>query len=163
MTADAASAFKAHDAYEREEGEEFRLTTTAFDGRVRFEETDGYAVAYELTVRAPMLSTATSGTVGPAVEDGWFDTYALRLEDAAGSVRDTVDVEYEVYEADGDAVAIFRYEWGDPNRAAAIAKALAEYTEGTYVEGIVPGYEYEEPVASLVSSASHGEGQGPPL
>lgn len=162
MPADVAAAFEAHDAYERN-GEEFRLTTTAFGGQVRFQETDGYATAYELTVRAPMLSAATDDDVGAAVEDGWFDTYALRLEDAAVSIRDSVDVDYEIREEAGDAVATFRFEWGDPNRAAAIAKALAEYTEGTYVEGIVPGYEYEEPVASLVSSASHGEGQGPPL
>lgn len=162
MTADVAAAFEAHEAYKRT-GETFQLTTTAFGGQVRFQETDGYAIAYELTVRAPMLSSATDDEVGAAVEDGWFDTYALRLEDAAGSVRDSVDVEYEVHEEAGDAVATFRFEWGNPDRAAAIAKALAEYTEGTYVEGIVPGYDYQEPVSSLVSSASHGEGQGPPL
>jgi ATP phosphoribosyltransferase len=33
--------------------------------------------------------------------------------------------------------------------AADIAKAFVEYVEGTYVEGVIPGYEYADPVAGL--------------
>jgi hypothetical protein len=107
-----------------------------------------------------MLSTVANDQVGPAVEEGWFETYERRLEDAAGAVRESVDVDDEVFESDGDAVAVFEFEWADADRAAEIAKALVEYAEGTYVEGVVPGYEYGDPVASMLSQATQGEGDG---
>lgn len=157
----AERAFGVHEAFERD-GDEFILTTTAFDGRVTAAETDDWALRYTVTVRAPMLSTAVeSEVVGPAVEDGWFDTFALRLEDAPGAVRESVELsDLNVFEDDGDAVAVFAFEWGNADRAPDIAKALAEYVEGTYVEGVVPGYDYGEPVASMLSQASQGEGGG---
>jgi hypothetical protein len=154
-------AFGAHDAYQRE-GDEFVLTTTYFDGRVTaadVEEGD-WQLRYTVAVRAPMLSSATGDEVGPAVEEGWFETYQRRLEDAPGAVRADVDVEYDVVVESGDAVATFAFEWGNADRAADIAKALVEYAEGTYVEGVVPGYEYGDPVASMLASATQGEGEG---
>jgi hypothetical protein len=115
-------------------------------------------------VRAPLLSRAVDGEVGPDLESGWFDTFALRLEDAPGAVRDNLDLEtLAVRREGGDAVAEFTFEWGNADRAPAIAKALGEYVEGTYMEGIVPGFEYREPVASMLSTASQGEGTGTPL
>ncbi|WP_255195150.1 DUF5813 family protein [Halorarius litoreus] len=156
----AERAFDAHEAFERD-GDEFELTTTAFDGRATASETDDWALRYTVTIRAPMLSTATEEPVGPAVEDGWFDTYALRLEDAPGAIRDSIELaDLDVFEEEGDAVAVFVFEWGNADRAPAIAKALVEYAEGTYMEGIVPGYSYTEPVASMLSQASQGEGRG---
>lgn len=161
-------AFEAHEAFERAGSESFHLTTTRLGARVTATETADWALRYTVTVRAPMLSRAVVGeTVGPAVEDGWFDTYRLRLEDAAGAVRHDVDlVEYRVEERDGEAVAAFEFEWGNADQAPAIAKAVAEYAEGTYVEGVVPGYEYGPPVSDLLSSARHdddGEGSSGPM
>jgi hypothetical protein len=161
----AERAFAAHDAFEQG-GDGFELTTTAFEGRVTAAETDDWALQYTVTVRAPMLSTAVEGPVGSAVEDGWFDTLALRLEDAPGAVRESVDLDdLDVFEEDGDAVAVFTFTWGNADRAPDIAKALAEYVEGTYMEGVVPGYDYREPVASMLSQASQGDGNrsGTPL
>ena len=54
----AVRAFQRHDAFERD-GDEFRVTTTTFDGRVTAAETDDRAPSYSLTVRAPTLSAAT--------------------------------------------------------------------------------------------------------
>jgi len=161
-------AFEAHEAFERADDGGFGLTTTRFGASVTANETDEWALRYTVTVRAPMLSTAVVGeAVGPAVEDGWFDTYALRLEDAAGAVRHDVDLAaYEVTERDGDAVATFEFEWGNADQAPAIARAIAEYAEGTYVEGVVPGYEYGPPVSDLLSSARQGgedEGSSGPM
>ena len=155
-------AFEAHEAFERTDGG-FDLTTTRIGVRVTASETDDPALRYTVTIRAPMLSTAVVGdAVGPAVEAGWFDTYELRLEDAAGAVRYDVDLaDYTVTEDAGDAVAAFEFEWGNADQAPAIAKAIAEYAEGTYVEGVVPGYEYGPPVSDLLSSARQGgEGDG---
>lgn len=162
MMTDATEAFDAHDAYEQADGG-YRLTTTTFDGRVELEPHDGRGTTYRVTVRAPTLDGATADKVGSAVEVGWFDTFRIRLEDAAGTVRDPVAVSTSVDREPGGVVVTYGFEWGDPDRAAEIAKALTEYVEGTYVEGIVPGYDYVEPVASLLSNATQGEGQGPPL
>jgi hypothetical protein len=156
----AVRAFEAHDAFERD-GEWFSVTTTRFDARVTAAETDGWAIAYTLEVRAPMLSTAAEGSVGPAIEEGWFDTYELRLEDAAMVVREALAFEEQrVLEEAGEAVAIFAFEFGNADRAPDVAKAIAEYVEGTYVEGIVPGYEYGPPVSALLSRARHSDGEG---
>ena len=46
----------------------------------------------------------------------------------------------------------------DATRAAADAVATVEYVEGTYVEGIIPGYEYTEPVTVLVQRAADAAG-----
>lgn len=165
MTDDAPDgfvrAFDAHDAFERD-GEGFEVTTTVFGGRVTAEETDDWALRYTLTVRAPMLSTAVAGeTVGPAVEDGWFETLGLRLEDAPGVLRRDLSLsDLDVHEEAGEAVAVFEFEWGNADHVPDMAKAIAEYVEGTYVEGIVPGYDYREPVSDLVSSARQSGGEG---
>lgn len=154
----AVRAFESHDAYERD-GSWFALTSTAFDARVSAEATDDRALRYTLEVRAPTLESATADEVGSTVAKGWFDTYDRRLEDAPMAVRHDVDLaERRVFEEAGDAVAVFGFEWGNADQAPAIAKALAEYVEGTYMEGIVPGYEYVPPVSDMLSEARQSGG-----
>lgn len=159
-------AFDAHEAFERD-GDAYTLTTTTFEATVTADETDDWALRYTVTVRAPMLSTAVEGDVGAAVEDGWFDTYALRLEDATNATRQNVELDScRVREAGGDAVAEFEFVHGNADHAPDLVKAIVEYAEGTYVEGVVPGYDYREPVASLLQGASQngdGERGGTPL
>lgn len=169
LPAAAARAFDAHDAYERAAGgPAFVLTTTRFDATTtaRDDSETEWALTYELEVRAPMLSAVTADAVGPAVEEGWFDTFTLRLEDAPGAVRDSVDTDLDVTEEADDAVVTYSFEWGDPDRAAAIAKAFAEFVEGTYMEGVVPGYDYQQPVSEMLASARGAggdEGSGDPM
>lgn len=156
----AVRAFEGHDAFERD-GERFAVTTTKFDGRVTAAETDGWALSYVLEVRAPMLSAAAEGSVGPAVEEGWFETYELRLEDAPMAVKqDLAFDDQRVIEEGGDAVAIFEFEFENADRVPGMAKAIAEYVEGTYMEGIVPGYEYGPPVSALLSRARQSDSDG---
>lgn len=156
----ALRVFEGHDAFERD-GEWFSVTTTKFDARVTAAETDDWALAYTVEVRAPMLSTATEGSVGSAIEDGWFETYELRLEDATMAVRqDLAFDDQRVIEEAGDAVAVFEFEWGNADHVPEMAKAIAEYVEGTYMEGIVPGYKYGPPVSSLLSRARQSDGEG---
>jgi hypothetical protein len=160
-------AFDVHDAFERD-GEEFVVTTSVFGGRVEADETNDWALRYTLTVRVPMLSAAVEGeAVGPAVEEGWFDTFSLRLEDAPGVVRQDLTLEdLTVTREVDEAVVSFTFEWGNADHAPRMVKAIAEYVEGTYVEGIVPGYTYGSPVSELVSSARQtGEngGSGDPM
>lgn len=156
----AVRAFEGHEAFERDD-EWFDVTTTRFDGRVTAAETDDWALSYTLEVRAPMLSAATEDTVGPAVEDGWFETYELRLEDTGMAVRQDVTFDDQrVIEESGDAVAVFEFEWGNADHVPAMVKAMAEYVEGTYMEGIVPGYDYVQPVSEMLSQARQSDGDG---
>ncbi|WP_246983715.1 DUF5813 family protein [Halorientalis marina] len=157
----AERTFERHDAFERDDGA-FNVTTTKFGGRVTAEGTDDWAIEYTLTVRAPMLSAAVAGeAVGDAVEDGWFDTYGRRLEDAPKATR--LDVELDdltLRRDDGEAVAVFTFTHGNADQAPVLAKTFAEYLEGTYVEGIVPGYEYEGVVGDLIGDARSQGGSG---
>ena len=110
----------------------------------------------------PTLDAATEEPVEDVLENGWFETLALRLEDAGGATRGDVEVPEPTVERRNGEV---RVEWllahGDGARAAEAAKALVEYAEGTYVEGIVPGYSYLPPVADLIARArTEGDGEG---
>ncbi len=154
-------AFERHGAYTRD-GEGFVISTTACEGRVTAIE--GTVPAYTVTVRVPTIQAATADDVGEAVAEGWFDTLRRRLEEAPKATRADVDLAaFEVDRDDGDVFVTYGFEWADPDRAADIAKTFVEYVEGTYVEGVVPGYEYESPVADLLDRASQGEGGGTPL
>lgn len=158
-------AFDYHDAFEHD-GDAYLLTTTAFDGRVTAVDGPEYFSAYTVTVRVPTLDGATADDVGDAVQDGWFETLERRLEDATKATRADVELETFEVEQDGEDVYVtYGFEWGNADKAADIAKTLVEYVEGTYVEGVIPGYEYVSPVADLVDSASQegGGGGGTPL
>jgi len=149
-------AFEHHDAYEHE-GDAYLVETSVFEGRVTAVDGPDYFSAYTVTVRVPTLDAAAADDVGEAVEDGWFETLERRLEDAPKATR--ADVELDTFDVERDSEDVyvtFGFEWGNADRAADIAKTFVEYVEGTYVEGVVPGYEYESPVADLLSSASQG-------
>ena len=156
----AERAFEGHDAFERDGGE-FVVTTTRFEGRVTASETDDWALSYRLVVRTPMLSSAVDGEVGDAVESGWFDTFERRLEDVSSVTRTDVELDsVTLTEDDGEAVVEFDFEFGNADHAPDVVKAFAEYVEGTYVEGVVPGYDYEGVVADLLGEAATGGGEG---
>ncbi len=155
-------AFGRHEAFETA-GEGYVVATTAFRGRVTAVATPG-GFAFTVTVRIPTIQAATADEVGEAVVEGWFDTLGRRLEDAPKATRADVGLETFRAERDGEDIYVtYGFEWDDPERGADIAKTFVEYVEGTYVGGVVPGYEYEPPVADLLDRASQGEGDGTPL
>ncbi|MHB9288083.1 DUF5813 family protein [Halobacteriales archaeon Cl-PHB] len=155
---DAGRALSRHEAFDAVDGG-YRVTTTAFDGIVTAEPGPEYESAYEVTVRVPTLEAATADHVGDAVADGWFETLERRLGDAPQATRaDLALDDLAVERGDAEVTITFRYTWGNADRAATIAKTLVEYVEGTYVEGVVPGYAYVSPVADLLQNASQGDG-----
>lgn len=161
-------AFGRHDGFRSVDGEDgrFRIETVTFVATVTVEppaDEDAGSATYRLTVRVPTLDAAVEEDVGPAVQNGWFETFALRLEDAPGAVRDSVDLlDLQVREdaGQGEVVATFEFAVSSTDRAPAVAKAFAEYAEGTYVEGVVPGYSYRGRVADLLSRARQGDAGG---
>ena len=139
------SRFDDHDAFEpAEDGKEYALTTVAFPVRaVPDRETT-------VTVRVPTLAAATADEIGEVVAEDWERTLGRRLEDAPGALPARPDLEAFSVTRGGDHLEVtYRLSPGGPE----IAKAIAEYVEGTYVETTIPGYEYEPPVADLLASA----------
>ena len=174
-----AGTFTEHEAFNQGEGseereggiEEFLVRTTDFDATVRIEngeegedtETgespDDAALHYRVLCRVPTLSAAVEGPVAEVVEDGWSDTFSLRLEDAAMAVPGTTEIAGPEASVEGETILVEAdFEAESADRATDIAKALVDYIEGTYVEGVIPGYEYRPPVSDLLASARQGGG-----
>jgi len=153
----ARRAAERHESFESQQSGEYRVSATAFEGSVAL-DADGAAARFAVTVRVPTLDAVTEDRVGPAVAEGWFDTFALRLEDVDSALAGDDDPELDV-ERDGEAVVVrIQIADLDARRAADDAVAAVEYVEGTYVQGIVPGYDYTEPVTQLLQRASDAAG-----
>ncbi len=145
----AEQALAEHRAFE-ETADGFVVTTTPFEAHVRLANaSDG--VEYQITVRLPTLDAAVANEdVAAVVEDGWFETLDRRLEDAGGAVRVTPEPPTaEINRTTDEVIVESGFQTSNPSRGASDAKALVHYVEGTYVEGIIPGYTYRDPVASL--------------
>ncbi len=157
------NAFERHDAYEIGD-DEYALTTTVFDGTVTVTPVNDWKYSYTLTVTVPSLAAATADDVGDIVSVDWFETLERRLEDAPQSTRQSVDLTEFTIERQGESVVItYAFEEGSPEAALKIAKTFGEYVEGTYAEGIIPGYEYVGAASQLLSNASQSGEQGTPL
>jgi len=155
-----ADVFESRDTFVPS-GDGYVVETTSFAGHVTASEGEKWKTNYEVTVRAPTLQAATADEVGDAVRDGWFETFERRLEDAPKATRVAVDLdEYTVEYDDEEVVVTYRFSLGGEREAADVAKAFVEYVEGTYVEGIIPGYNYVGVVADLMDSASTGGSEG---
>lgn len=153
-------AFRSHDAFEPTPGGSYRQTTTAFDAEATPTVTDGGETRVEVTVRVPMLSAVVEEEVAPVVEDGWYDTLALRVADVGDVTVGDHDLDPSVERREGEAVASVAFGDIDPTRAVADAKSFADFVEGTYVQGVIPGYSYTDPVAGLVAEGRRAAGSG---
>jgi hypothetical protein len=137
----------------------YAVTTTRFDADVS--ATGGSAeraTAFTVTVEVPTLSAAVDGEVGEAVERGWLDTLERRLAEAPKATRASVDPDLTVATTADTVTVTYAFEFGSVEQGLDVAKAFVEYVEGTYVEGVVPGYDYRPPVSDLLSGASQGDG-----
>jgi hypothetical protein len=160
IPADIAAAFDSRDEFIAG-GDRYSIDTTRFDGYVTAREGPEWKTEYEVTVRAPTLDAATADDVGDAVRSGWFETLERRLEDAPKATRVAVELDdFSLERGDQEVIATYQFSLGGEREAADVAKAFVEYVEGTYVEGIVPGYEYVGVVAELLQSASSGASEG---
>lgn len=148
--------FADHPDFERtDEDEQFETPEKPFPGVVTVTEgVEGDAETdvqhYRVVVRTPMLDAVVEGEeVAKVVEDGWFETLELRLEDAH-TVTNADSATPPSIEREGDEVVVtVEFDREDPELAAEDALAVVEYVEGTWVQGIIPGYDYGEPAASL--------------
>jgi len=149
-------AFRDHDSFERAD-DGFESTTTPFDAVVEASERDG-RIDYVVRVRVPSLSAAVEGEVATVVEEGWLETFELRVADADGVVRGDHDFDPDVDLAAEEVVVEFAFTDSNERRGVDDAAAVINYVEGTYVQGIIPGYDYVDPVARLVDRAQRASG-----
>ncbi|MDG5758110.1 DUF5813 family protein [Natronococcus sp. A-GB1] len=145
---------ESHDAFDAlEDG--YELTTTVFETTVDATEADGKRDGrFRVIVHLPTLDAAVGDeTVAPVVEDGWFETLERRLEDTFTVARTSTHEEPTV-ERDGETVRVtLEFVAWDAREGVEDAKALIEYVEGTYAQGLIPGYVYRGPAATLLESA----------
>lgn len=169
-------AFRDHDAFEPAEADEsgtrdegatatYRATSTPFEGVVDAEPVDGGETYFAVTVRVPMLDEVTEDHVAPVVEEGWYETFELRVAGIGGIFEGDHEVTPETRETtrEGTRVAEVRADLTDidPRRGVNDAAAVVDFVEGTFVQGIIPGYEYTEPVTGIISQARQTGGSSP--
>jgi hypothetical protein len=148
----AGRALDGHASLAARDDGAWETTTTPFDATVVPEPTDGSEVSYRVTVQVPMLDAVTVDDVAPVVEDGWYETFELRVVDVDGVTRGAHEEPVVSREAATVTVEATVTDV-DAGRAADDAVAIAEFVEGTYVQGIIPGYDYTDPVESLLDQA----------
>ncbi|MFC7069633.1 DUF5813 family protein [Halobaculum lipolyticum] len=148
------SAVRDHDAV-ADDPEDGRLvvTSTPFDGRIAAAETDDGRIAFEVTVAVPTIAAVAEDEVADVVVDGWLDTFERRI-DAIGDVTAAGHDLAPAVERDGDRVVVTA-SLRDLNERRGLndAVAVVDFVEGTYVQGVIPGYEYGEPVSGLIGRA----------
>ncbi|PSQ41868.1 hypothetical protein BRD17_10285 [Halobacteriales archaeon SW_7_68_16] len=138
----------------------YRMTGTELTATVEIAPSDGAGrdAVVRVEVRAPTLSATTADAVASVVEDGWYDTFERRVVDAP-DVAETDATTVKRVDREGDAVVVaVAIEAWDVATGLDDAAAVADFVEGTYVQGVIPGYEYESPASDLVSRARQNAG-----
>lgn len=161
----ARRAFRSHDAFAAvdDAANRFESTATPFEGVVDAAPADGGRIEFNVTVRAPMLDEVTADDVAPVVEEGWYETFERRVGNVGGGVLAGDDVPdpavtETVHEGTRTAAVTVSFVDIDPRRGVNDAAALIDFVEGTYVQGVIPGYEYTDPVAGILAEARRAGG-----
>ncbi|WP_254862314.1 DUF5813 family protein [Halovivax gelatinilyticus] len=161
-------ALDTHDAFEPG-ADGYVLETTVFDVSVTATAAEGERDgAFEVTVVVPTLSAAAVDHVAEIVETDWAETFERHVQDAFTVARTSTHDEPVVERTDDSLRVKLAFTAWDATEGVSDAKALAEYVEGTYAQGLIPGYEYRGPARSLQTNAQQRgqepvDGGGPPL
>lgn len=152
-----AAAFETHEAFTRVEGERFAFEDGDFEAIVD-------AGAGRLRVEVPTLAAAVEGdAVGDSVADGWYRTLERRLEHVEGVTRGPDPDPPEVVRGVETVTVEFDLDLEEGGAPAEDAAALVRFVEGTWFEGIVPGYDYREDVEAMRNRAHETGGEPTPL
>jgi hypothetical protein len=151
-------AVRDHGSFERRGEDTFVSVTTPFEASVDVDPEENGRARFDVTVRVPMLSQVVEEHVADVVEEGWFETFERRVEDVGGVTRGDHDLSPAVERRGGEAVVSVSFDEIDPRRGVDDAGALINFVEGTYAQGIIPGYEYTDPVTQLIDRARQTAG-----
>jgi hypothetical protein len=161
----AVRALHRNDSVMSQSDDRYVVTSTTFDAELQVQTDDSHLV-FDIELKIPMLDAATKQDVPEVVENGWLDTFSLRMEDAASATRGQDALTIETTQDEDVAVVRAEIKDIDAKRAVDDCVSVVEYAEGTYVEGIIPGYDYTGIVGGLVEKATEtggGTSGGPPL
>jgi len=150
-------AFTDHTAFEQADDATFESTATTFDGVVEATDVDGH-IRFDIEVSVPLLNSATEDEVAAVVEDGWYETFELRVKDIGGVFRTERDLEPTVRRQSDTILVEASFEDINERRGVDDAAAVIDYVEGTFVQGIIPGYEYTDPVSGIIDRAREAAG-----
>jgi hypothetical protein len=151
-------AFAAHSGFEEAGVDEYVSTATPFDADVTVENAEDGRIRFRLDVRVPTLSAVVDGDVAPVVEEGWTETFELRIEDVGGVTKADRGLDPSVRRLGEELVVSVAFTDINERRGVDDVAALVTFVEGTYVQGVIPGYEYTEPVSSIMSNAKDAGG-----
>lgn len=146
-------AFRDHGSFEAVDEATWTSKTTAFDGDVTAKTNEDGTTRFDVTVTVPTLQAATADEVADVVANGWLETFELRVSDIGGVARGDHEFDPTVTREGEEVVAEFSLSDINERRGVDDAGAVIDFVEGTYVQGIIPGYDYVEPVDSLLSKA----------
>ena len=142
------AALKQHPAIEPTDGA-YTVATAALDNEL--------AVAYgELVVTVTMPDLAAvvrDDDPAPVVVEGWFDALERHLRDGDGVVTTEAAADPVVAHGATAVEVTYRLTGDDADALAADAKALVDFVVGTYLQSAIPGYDYDEPMRSLLGRA----------
>ena len=150
--------FASHSSFEPRDEGTFEAVTTPFEGTVEADAGDDGRIEVSIRVTVPLLNAVTEDEVAPVVEDGWCETFELRVRDIGGIFRTERDLEPTVTREPDSVVVETGFTDINENRVVDDAGAVIDFVEGTFVQGIIPGYEYPEPVTSIISQARRAAG-----
>lgn len=128
-------------------------TSTPFDVSVSAAEREDGRVAFDVTVRVPTLDGVAEEHVADVVVEGWYETFERRVAAIGDVTAAGHDLDPTVTREGEEAIVEMSFADLDERRGVNDAAAVVDFVEGTYVQGVIPGYEYGEPVASLVDRA----------
>ncbi|MFC4357606.1 DUF5813 family protein [Halobium salinum] len=149
----AERAFADHGSFEALDDGRYEAVTTPFDGTVVvFDAGDG-EIGFDVEVRVPMLDAVAADEVAPVVEEGWYETFERRMEDLGGVTAAEHNLDPAVETVDSEAVVTVGFTDLNERRGVDDAAAVVDYVEGTFVQGMIPGYDYVDPAASLLERA----------
>lgn len=152
---DVESAFDSHERFERADGV-FEVVGTDWTASVVPREDE-----YRVRVEVPLIDAVVEESVGSTVSEGWFETFELRVDDVGGVTYADTTAEPVVVQ-DGETVVVEAEMEAREGNVAEDALAVVNFVEGTWFEGIIPGYEYTEEVQAMRERARQ-EGEEPPL
>jgi len=148
------SVFGGHRRFEREE-DVFEVVGNDWEASVVVGDEE-----YRVRVAVPTLDSVVDGEVGSTVRSGWFETFELRVGDVGGVTYADTTAEPVVVQEGEDVVVEVELEARD-GKSADDALAAVNYVEGTWFEGIIPGYDYVEDVQEMRERAQQQGGDTP--
>lgn len=143
---DLTRVFDEHGSFvPRDTGDGYRVEDAVFEATV----VPGGRRTH-LICELPTIDAVVVGeTVAEVVQDGWFETLERRLADPGGAVV-SEDVDLTVTQIDDRVLVEAAFGDEDP---AGDALAIVAFVEGTWFQGIVPGYEYTDRVQAQREAA----------